>query len=52
MEVAAVDEDHLERGAAELQRRLQAAEAAADDDNAMRTVVHALKLATDRQART
>ena len=35
VEVAPVDERHVDRGAAELLRRLQAPEAAADDDDAM-----------------
>ena len=36
VEVAAIDQRHLDRHARELQRGLQAAEAAADDDDAMR----------------
>jgi hypothetical protein len=40
MEVAAVDERHLDRRMPERKRSLQAAEAAADDDDAMRVRVY------------
>ena len=40
VEVAAVDQRHLDRRAAQLQRRLQPAEAAADDHDTMRDRAH------------